>query len=67
MQERCTKHINEFSTLLKQVQMSASNIESVVVTIMNAHLVDPGNLTAHTVSSPPSFPPSLPARSMGRG
>jgi len=42
--ERCMKHINEFSTMLKQVQMSASNIESVVVSIMNANLVDAGQL-----------------------
>ena len=42
--ERCTRHINEFSTTLKQVQMSALNIESVVVAIANANLVDPGDL-----------------------
>jgi dynein heavy chain len=42
--ERCTRHINEFSTTLKQVQMSASNIETVVVSIMNANLVDPGDI-----------------------
>jgi dynein heavy chain, axonemal len=42
--ERCTRHINEFSTMLKQVQMSAGNIESVVVAIMNANLVDPGDV-----------------------
>jgi len=42
--ERCTRHINEFSTTLKQVQMSASNIESVVISIMNANLVDPGDI-----------------------
>mmetsp|Transcript_31209 Transcript_31209/g.79123 ORF Transcript_31209/g.79123 Transcript_31209/m.79123 type:complete len:3875 (-) Transcript_31209:127-11751(-) len=42
--EKCTRHINEFSTLLKQVQMSASNIESVVIAIMDAQLVDIGQL-----------------------
>eukprot|EP00960_Hanusia_phi_P039624 753955-Hanusia_phi.AAC.6 len=53
--ERCTKHINEFSTTLKQVQMSASNIESVVVSIMNAQLVDPGELDGKNIMDMQEF------------
>ena len=47
--DKCEKHIDGFSTLLKQVQMSASNIEIVVSAIMEADLVDVGDLNGQTV------------------
>jgi dynein heavy chain len=53
--DKCTRHINEFSTLLKQVQMSASNIESVVISIMDAELVDPGDLLSREVPDMQEF------------
>jgi dynein heavy chain len=45
----CERHIDGFSTLLKQVQMSSSNIEIVVSSITHADLVDVGELHGQTV------------------
>jgi dynein heavy chain, axonemal len=47
--EKCERHIDGFSTLLKQVQMSASNIEIVVTSITDADLVSIGDLDGQTV------------------